>query len=197
MNGTRRIVLLRHGRTAWNVQGRFQGQADPPLDAVGWRQAAASARALCAAPVVAVLSSDLTRAQQTAEAAAAEHGLRPVVSADLREVNLGAWTGLTHAEALARFPDEYRAWKRGEPVRRGGGETEREAGLRLARRLHSASAAIDEGGALLLVSHGVAMQAAMAILQGAGTIDLRGDPPHLANGQWVNLGYCGWGTMRM
>src|SRR5205807_8121073 len=120
-------------------------------------------------------------------------------SAELREVDLGAWTGLTHAEAMAHFPDEYRAWQRGDPVRRGGGETEREAGIRLARRLHAASAAIDDGETLVVVSHGVVLKAAMAVLQDAGAIDLDGEPPHLANGQWlklgycVNLDYCGWG----
>jgi probable phosphoglycerate mutase len=113
------LLLLRHGRTAWNDSGRFQGHADPPLDAVGRAQAARVGPALAAMRPDLVASSDLARCRATADLI----GLPYRSDARLREIDLGGWSGLTSEEARRRFPEEDAAWRRGDDIRRGGGET--------------------------------------------------------------------------
>jgi len=99
VSSPRRIVLLRHGRTAHNATGRIQGQLDVPLDEVGEAQAVVVAGALAEAVPHAVVSSDLARARRTAEAVAARAGVPLVLDVRLREISLGAWEGLTSEEA--------------------------------------------------------------------------------------------------
>jgi broad specificity phosphatase PhoE len=183
---TRRLVLLRHGRTAWNVAGRFQGQADPPLDHVGVAQARAAAARLARLDPWRILTSDLARARTTAEivaAACAATGRFPDLVPDpaLREVALGGWEGLDDAEARRRFPDEHAAWRAGPSpaLRRGGGETEAEAGIRVVAVVGAALSDAPEGATLVVVSHGLALRGALRVLGGAA--------PHLANGAWVVL----------
>lgn len=192
---TARLVLVRHGRTAWNVAARFQGQSDPPLDAIGRAQARRAAAALRWRGLVPthLLSSDLRRARDTALVVARVCGLSPsaaVADPALREVDLGTWEGLDHEEARRRHPDEYEAWC-GEAgvadLRRGGGETCREAGARAADALVAALATWGAGGTVVAVSHGLALQAAMADLAARGVVRLNGDAPHLGNGEWIEL----------
>src|SRR3954470_25067795 len=102
----RRVVLLRHGRTAHNATGRIQGQLDVPLDSVGLAQAAAVAEALAEASPYAVVSSDLSRARETALAVSERAGAPLSLDERLREISLGAWQGLTSDEAAAQFPSE-------------------------------------------------------------------------------------------
>ncbi len=100
---TTRLLLLRHGESTWNVAGRWQGQADPPLSELGERQAVAAAAALTDRPD-AVWTSDLARARRTAETLAEPHGLALRVDARLRERDVGEWSGLTRAEIEERWP---------------------------------------------------------------------------------------------
>ena len=98
-----RLLLVRHGESTWNATGRWQGWADPPLSELGRAQAEAAAPA--AAPVDAVVSSDLQRARETAELMAAVLEVDDVlVEADLRERDVGDFTGLTRAEIEERWP---------------------------------------------------------------------------------------------
>ena len=130
------ILLARHGETEWNRDGRYQGWADPPLNAAGFAQARTLADQLRSTPFDAVYSSDLRRAQETAEIVAGPHGVPVIVDPGLREVNVGAWSGLTRAEVERRFPD-------GE---RPGGETrEQHAGRVLAAAERIARAHPDRG----------------------------------------------------
>lgn len=131
--------------------GRFQGQLDPPLDDVGCAQAATAAdRLLAAMKPVAVISSDSARAAATAAA------LRMPVRSDprLREIHLGAWQGLTGAEAKAAFPAEFDAWLAGRDVRRGNGETYAEVGARARAAVAEALRAVPDDGVLIAVTHG-------------------------------------------
>ncbi|WP_158263786.1 histidine phosphatase family protein [Deinococcus arcticus] len=107
-----RITLVRHGQTAHNAAGRFQGWADIALNGHGQAQAAALARRLAGHPVrpTHVLSSDLGRAAQTAAPLAHALGLPVQPSADLREIHIGAWEGLTFAEIEAQDADRFRQW---------------------------------------------------------------------------------------
>ena len=142
------ILLARHGETDWNRDGRFQGWADPSLNDAGRAQARALAERLRDVPFDAVYSSDLLRARETAEIVAAPHGVEVVIEPGLREVNVGAWSGLTRAEVEARFPH-------GE---RPGGETRDEHTARVlaaAERLARAH----PHDRILLVSHGGTMRA--------------------------------------
>ncbi len=102
----RRFFLIRHGVTLWNKEGRFQGHTDIALDKEGQEQAARLARRLRAVSLTAVYSSDLSRAEATARAIAAEQGLSVVTAPELRETGLGDWEGLTRLEIEARGEGE-------------------------------------------------------------------------------------------
>jgi probable phosphoglycerate mutase len=106
-----RILLIRHGETAWNAERRLQGHIDIALNATGERQAAALATALAPEPVDLVFASDLQRAWQTAAAIAGPRGL-PVQQLDsLRERCYGGFEGLLYSEIEARFPVDFAAWQ--------------------------------------------------------------------------------------
>lgn len=105
------IVLIRHGETAWNAEKRLQGHIDIALNEEGLRQADALAEALAGERFDAVVSSDLQRARQTAEAVAGRHGLAVLEDADLRERCYGGFEGLLYSEIEHRFPAEFAAWQ--------------------------------------------------------------------------------------
>ena len=102
------ILLVRHGETDWNTEGRVQGHTDRPLNATGLEQARVLAAQLAQEPLVAVYSSDLVRARDTATIVADVHGLDVWLDPDLREKNFGTWEGLTDTEIRSRFPDAAR-----------------------------------------------------------------------------------------
>ncbi|HEY2832007.1 MAG TPA: histidine phosphatase family protein [Sporichthyaceae bacterium] len=148
------VVVWRHGRTEWNLAGRFQGQSDVALDAVGIAQARASARILAALRPAAIVSSDLCRAADTAAELAKVTGLQVALDAGLRETYLGSWQGLTRPEVDARFPGEEAAWLRGELERRGGGESMPEVAERAAAAVRSALEKLGPDDTLVAVTHG-------------------------------------------
>ncbi|MEC3994198.1 histidine phosphatase family protein [Actinacidiphila sp. DG2A-62] len=150
----RRIVLWRHGQTAWNLEQRFQGGTDIALTAEGVLQARRAARLLAALRPDMIISSTLRRAVDTAAELTAVTGLPALLDDGLRETYAGAWQGLTHTEINERFGEEYAAWKRGEPVRRGGGELETEVADRAAPVVQAAADKLPEDGVLVVVSHG-------------------------------------------
>jgi broad specificity phosphatase PhoE len=183
----RRLVLVRHGRTSWNAAGRFQGQADPPLDDMGRAQARRAANELSVYQPATIVSSDLRRARQTAMALAAPWRCEVRLDPSLREQALGDWEGLDCTEAAKQFPDEYRRWLAGVPVRRGGGETDSEAGARVCRSL---AREIQEGSpsqSIIVVSHGRALFAALTQLLDYHLVDFDRPVTHLDNGRWVAL----------
>ncbi len=156
----RRIVLLRHGRTAHNAEGRIQGQLDTPLDDVGLAQAEALGTVFAADPPAVVVSSDLSRARATAQAVCDHVGLPLVVDQRLRETHFGAWQGLTGEEVRAQWPEEYAAWRsfRGHAV---DGESPAQVGMRAAA---CAVEHVPEEGTLLLVTHGGTARALVGTL---------------------------------
>jgi broad specificity phosphatase PhoE len=158
------VYLARHGQSDWNAAGRWQGHADRPLTALGLRQAADLAEELAGVPLDAVYSSDLRRARETAEAVAAPRGLQVSTVADLREVDVGSWSGLTRAEAMERFPVEFRRWTEGEH-----GWEDGETYERMAERVVGAVRRIAAGHAgesLLVVAHGGPIRAVHAVALG-------------------------------
>lgn len=106
------ILLIRHGETAWNAVRRLQGHIDIPLNAEGERQAGALARALAAEPVDVIVSSDLMRARQTAEAVAAQRGGATVqIDANLRERCYGVFEGMLYTEVERQYPVDFALWQ--------------------------------------------------------------------------------------
>jgi probable phosphoglycerate mutase len=105
------IVLIRHGETAWNAERRLQGHLDIALNAEGQRQAEALADALAGERFDLVVSSDLQRARQTAQAVAARHGLEVQEDPDLRERCYGVFEGLLYSEIEQKFPVQFAAWQ--------------------------------------------------------------------------------------
>ncbi len=92
------LLLVRHGETDWNAEGRLQGQTDRPLSDYGRRQAHQLAEELDGEELEAIYSSDLARARETAEIVGRKLGLPTVLDPDLREKDWGTWEGLTAAE---------------------------------------------------------------------------------------------------
>jgi broad specificity phosphatase PhoE len=171
------LILARHGETDWNRDGRFQGHADPPLNDDGREQARRLAAMLADERIDAIYSSDLRRAHETAEIVAAHNDLDVVVDPDLRERDVGEWSGLTMPEIEERYPDELRRF-RDEGVSVG---ESREA---LANRVVAAVrriAAAHPGGTVLIVTHGGALRT----LRHAAGGDLGG--PVVRNGHVLKM----------
>jgi probable phosphoglycerate mutase len=107
------ILLARHGESDWNRDRRWQGHADRPLTKRGEQQARALATRLADIPLDAIYASDLLRARATADAVARSRGLDVQVVAELREVDVGSWSGLTREDARVRFPEDFARWLEG------------------------------------------------------------------------------------
>lgn len=159
-------MLWRHGQTAWNLERRFQGTTDIELTEAGLEQARRSARLLAALRPDAIIASDLKRAVDTAAELAAITGLEVTRYESLRETYAGVWQGLTHEEIVERHGEEYAAWKRGEPVRRGGGELETEVADRAAPVVERNAEKLPDGGVLVVVSHGGTIRTTIGRLLG-------------------------------
>ncbi len=163
---SRRLVLLRHGRTSWNAERRAQGHADVELDDVGHAQAAAVAPWIARMRPAALWSSDLARARQTAAYVEKETGLSAVLDARLREYDVGERTGLTMPEFAERHPDEYAAW---QSDRRGTvpGAEETSAVLAwMVPAVREALAAVGPGDTVVVVTHGASLKASVLDLLG-------------------------------
>lgn len=136
-----RVVLVRHGESQGNAAARFEGQTGPGLTARGHAQARAIAADLDRHGVPdLVVASDLVRVSETAAPYLARTGLPARVDARWREAAVGTWSGRSFVDIAAEFPDDIRALRRGEDVRRGGGETFTELRARVATALHDALA---------------------------------------------------------
>ena len=150
-----RLLLLRHGESEWNAQGRWQGWADPPLSELGRRQALEAGRRLQGEGFSAVASSDLERARHTAELAASCLGLAADVhvDADLREFDVGEWSGLTRSQIEAGWPAEFADWRAGRRDSAPGGEARGQFVDRVVAAVERLGAAF-AGQTVLVISHG-------------------------------------------
>ena len=154
----RRLVLVRHGRTAWNAERRFQGHADVELDDAGHRQAARVAPYLAGFAPAQLWSSDLARARQTAAYVEKETGLVARLDARLREFDVGERTGLTFDEA--RLLEGH---TRGVVV---GAETHEDVLARMMPAYDELLAALAPGETAVVVTHGACLRFAVATLLG-------------------------------
>jgi broad specificity phosphatase PhoE len=179
------LLLARHGETDWNRDNRFQGNADPPLNEAGRAQAAALAEELAREPLAAVYSSPLRRAFETAEVIGARHGLEPHPVEALREVDVGAWQGLTRSEIEARFPEQFQRWLAHEQGWEDG-ESYEEMGTRVVPALVEL-AARHRGERILVLSHGGPIRAAIAAASGISHAEARRREPVVGNCVVVEL----------
>ena len=162
----RRLVVLRHGRTAYNAEQRIQGQHDVDLDDVGHEQAAEAAPYVAAYRPTRLVTSDLARAQQTAAYVAKETGLEPELDARLREGRLGERQTLTHEEYAALAPEEFAAFVAGDWDVVPGGEPLAEVRARMSEVLGELLEATPAGETTVAVSHGGAILRGVAAVLG-------------------------------
>jgi broad specificity phosphatase PhoE len=182
-----RIIVWRHGRTPWNVENRFQGQADIDLDEVGRAQAAAAAQALARLEPAALWASDLARAQDTATALASLTGLEITTDKRLREIHVGSWEGLLGEEVDRADPELSRRLRAGEDVRRSPtGESPAEVAERMAAVLTDLAESAPDRSTVVAATHGLAGR--------VGTASLVGMPQEhwrllggLSNCAWVSI----------
>lgn len=162
-----KLILWRHGRTEWNQDQRFQGQADIGLDPLGVQQAAAAADVLTGYRPEAIWSSDLSRAYATASALAEVTGLPISTDKRLREIHVGSWEGLTGDELRASEPEAAAKLWAGEDVRRSAtGESVAEVGERVAAALADLAGTVADGSTVVVATHGLAARAGIAQLVG-------------------------------
>ena len=165
----RKLVLWRHGRTAWNVARRFQGHTDVPLDGVGRSQARLAAGMLAGLSPSMIISSDLQRARDTAAELASQVGLQIGIDADLRETYAGAWEGLTRDELESQYGAELAAWAAGSDLSPGGGERRSEVAHRMQNAIYRALAVVPDQGVLVVVTHGGSARSVIGSLLGLPT----------------------------
>lgn len=215
MNGAKRIVLVRHGQTDFNLERRFQGVVDHPLNDHGRFQARNAGRILARRIVtpslqlvrmkgldtggqVRILSSPLSRAFETASIIAEEFEgvsadfMGPVVDERLIERAYGLFEGKTAAEAEVDHPAEVAQWRESGESEAAGIERSDLVGLRVRAAALEAASSMDEGGTLILVSHGSAITRALVTFMGLDPLvfdEMRG----LDNCHWSEVVHVGGG----
>jgi broad specificity phosphatase PhoE len=154
----RRVILLRHGQTDYNVTGRMQGHLDSMLTPVGHEQAAEAAPVIAGLGPERVISSDLRRAVDTAEVVGAACGLPVKFDARLRETHLGRWQGHTVAEIDRDYPEAIATWRSDPTWAPPGGESRVDVVERSRPVVDELDAEFadspDDSTTVLLVAHG-------------------------------------------
>jgi 2,3-bisphosphoglycerate-dependent phosphoglycerate mutase len=184
MSQTTHVVIIRHGQSRGNAEGRFGGHTDTPLSSRGRRQAEATAKALAAEKFSAIYSSDLPRAIQTASPLAKITGVKLDTTDALRERSVGVMEGLTFEEAAEKHPEQYQALLRRdfEHVLLGG-ESYRQTLDRASRKLDEAIA-LHQGGRIALFAHTGTI--CILILHLMGALDAPDLKP-----VWITTANCG------
>ena len=154
-----RIIAIRHGETAWNVDTRIQGQLDISLNETGQWQADRAAQALAGEPVHAIYASDLQRAWETAHAIAKAVGQIPQPEIGLRERGFGIFQGRTFAEIEATWPEEAKRWRQRDPHWAPEGGESLAALTDRVTQTTAELAARHAGQQIVLVAHGGVMDA--------------------------------------
>lgn len=150
-----KILLVRHGETPWNAEGRYQGQEDIALSPVGERQAAALGERLRDVRIDRAVASPLSRARRTAELSLGEARTAMLaIDAGLMEIAHGEWEGLLASEIHGRDPERLQAWRDApDSVRMPGGESLQDVFDRAWPALVRASEGLGSQDTLLLVAH--------------------------------------------
>ena len=152
-----RVLAIRHGETAWNVDGRIQGQLDVPLNDTGRWQVHRLALAVADEGIGAIYSSDLLRAFETAQAVARGCGQPIATDVGLRERGFGVFEGMSYVEITKRWPDQAERWRKRDPdFSAEGGESLRQFSARAVSSV-ARLAALHPGETIAVVSHGGVM----------------------------------------
>ncbi|MCG0278657.1 MAG: alpha-ribazole phosphatase [Thermanaeromonas sp.] len=189
MKGCTRIYLIRHGETAWNEAGRYQGHRDIELSSRGLKQALLLRQRLQKEDIKAIYTSDLRRARDTASIIAQAHGLAVNELPSLRELNFGLWEGLTYREISSQYPEEWKKWV-AHPgnVRVPGGESYLELQNRVYQTFQEIVAR-HPGENLAIVAHGGTLRVIICRALGLGLEGLWRF--RLDNGSISILDWCG------
>lgn len=175
-----RVLLVRHGQSVWNADGRWQGQADPPLTDLGRAQAHHAARSL--GVVDAIVASDLERAAETAAILSGELGVGPLVlDVDLRERDAGEWSGLTRKEIDAGWPGYLTDTEEGDRRRPEGWEPDEVLLERAVASLVRIHELVPDGEAIAVTHGGL-----IYVVEGA----LGAPFERISNlgGRWIDVG---------
>jgi broad specificity phosphatase PhoE len=160
------LWLARHGQTDWNVEGRWQGHTNLPLNALGRKQTELLVESMAEVHFDAIFSSDLDRAYETAYAVGRKQGIKVHIEERLREINLGEWEGLTREEIQKLYPAE---WQDREmfplEARPPGGESMFELAVRILPAMTDIARRYPSGH-VLIVSHGLALAVVICYAQG-------------------------------
>ncbi|MBX0327105.1 histidine phosphatase family protein [Oscillochloris sp. ZM17-4] len=187
---TSTIYLIRHGETDWNLAGRWQGHADVPLNDLGLRQARLLAQRLQSEQIQfnAIYSSDLARAYQTAWELGSAVRVPVQLYPPLREIDIGAWSGLHYDQIREQFPIEAKLLEEGQDIPRGGGETLSALRKRVVEAVEAIIAHRD-GETIALVTHGGCIRMLLAHVE-----SYHGDGfkrfPHIGNTS-ISIVRCG------
>ena len=195
------VLLVRHGETTWNIEGRIQGySADSPLTELGTEQAEAVARQLAREGIRRLFSSDAGRARETARPIARATGLHAFFDPGLRERNYGIFEGKTYADIEREFPADYQAIRTRDPhYVVPGGESAAQFFERIVATL-TRVARFAQGGRIAVVTHGGVLGAMYRHATGV-PLDAKRDFPlknasinrlHFARGSWA---LAGWGDV--
>jgi probable phosphoglycerate mutase len=189
---TATLCVVRHGETAWNAEGRVQGQLDIPLGPAGHSQARCVASALATRRFAALYSSDLARVRETASPLARKLGLELRIDARLRERHYGIFQGLTYAEAKAKLPADYQRFRAKDPdYAFGTGESLREFFSRSVACLEEI-AGRHAGEEALVFTHGGVLEMIYRHATGRGLSTPRDFEVPNAALNWLERAPAGW-----
>jgi broad specificity phosphatase PhoE len=161
------LICVRHGRTAWNANKRFQGHTDVPLDDEGRAQATALGALLREEPIDAAVTSDLARAQETARLVLGARALAPRLDPDWREMRFGTWEGLTWDEIVAANPQlDPAGGTTPKTYTPAGGESFEDLCVRIARALERLTAELADDATALVATHAGPLHAVLRVLLG-------------------------------
>lgn len=186
-----KFCLIRHGQTDWNLEGRYQGQSDVPLNETGRAQARALAEKLAGQSFDAAYASDLSRARETAEIVAAALHLPVTLEKRLREIHQGEWEGQLVDDIKARYADVWQQ-RAIDPasIRPPQGETVGEVAARVSAALEEISRAHPQGS-VLVVSHGLSLATVLCKARGIPVGQAYTVIPDNAEPLWVDWNHSG------
>lgn len=164
-----RIILVRHGETTWNIEGRYQGQEDTPLSERGLQQGRLLAEGLRHIPIDMAISSPLQRSWQTCSFCAGLHDLPVTADERLKEINHGCWEGVLAQDIARQYPKEFALWHT-QPhlVQMPGGGESLEDVRRRARAAFDDYARLYPGKTVLVAAHDAVNKAVICDLLGMG-----------------------------
>jgi broad specificity phosphatase PhoE len=165
MENSAELWLVRHGQTDWNLEGRYQGQADIPLNQTGIDQARQLSLSLPVLPFTALYSSDLKRARMTADILSIKFDLPVQIDQRLREINQGEWEGHLVSDIKNRYQNQTVPGQKAIFMRPPGGEAVAEVA---ARMIAAANAIVEkhQGEKVLVVSHGLSVATLLCHVKG-------------------------------